>query len=111
MTYYAKFRLKEGFQGVLYRVEEGRRIPLCPDSSGLFVVPFNTEFYLVDDRGGYVSVDKCICKRVVDFRGWHPWIKGFNCDVVCSNVLILGGGWFLFEDIVKMIYEGVEPCL
>jgi len=110
MTWYAKFRIKEGFQGVLYRVEDGRRIPLCPDSSGLFTVSFNVPFYVVEDNGDSISVDLCECKRVVDFKRWHPWIVPFNCDVYCLTVLIAKRSP-IFEDIVNEVYEGVEPCL
>jgi len=110
MTYYARFKVKEGFSGVLYRVEEGRRIPLCPDSTGLFVVPFNVQFYVVEDLGESVSVDLCECVRIVDFRRWHPWIIPYNCDVKCSTVLIARRSP-LFERIINEIYSGVEPCL
>jgi len=110
MTYYARFRIREGFRGVLYRVEDGRRIPLCPDSSGMFYVPFNMEFYLVEDLGESIEVELCKCLWVVDFKRWHPWIIPFNCDVRCSTVLIAKRSP-MFEDIVNEVYRGVEPCL
>jgi len=109
-VHYARFRVREGFRGVLYRVEEGRRVPICPDSSGLFQVPFNAPFYFVEDLEDSIEVELCKCEKIVDFRRWHPWIVPFNCDVRCSLVLVARRSP-LFDEIVEEVYRGVEPCL
>jgi len=109
-VHYARFKVKSGFQGVLYRVEDGRRIPLCPDYNGLFYVPFGAPFYFVEDLGESIEVEICECRKLVDFRGLHPWIIPFNCNVKCDLVLIARRSP-LFERIINEIYSGVEPCL